>query len=268
MIVLKHLLTEQTEFTKFCKKDILSKSQFSADKWSSIQIWSNRKIAGSNTTSQHATGNAIDWFGKKGVGDPVMQQLTDYLYTNRYFYNIENLIYNRLIWNEGKGWHSYNGVNPHITHVHVDFKINKQSNLSNYKNAKLINDKFQTALDDMYYVIVTNPEKYFSEYRSWNPLSKGIGDDEEGAAEQLKNAYNQLVYDPYIKKYYNNCTKSERANMDAFIKFYNALYQAIYNGRKFTANLTYYKWNSSTNKYVILSKKFVFDYLSDWFDFN
>ena len=82
MISLKHLLAEQTSATKFCKQLVLSKPEFSADKWKAIGIWSKRNIAGTNTPSQHSTGNAIDWHGKKGPGDPVMQKLANWLVKN------------------------------------------------------------------------------------------------------------------------------------------------------------------------------------------
>jgi hypothetical protein len=258
MTSLKQLLTEQTEATIFCKKTILAKPQFAANKWKAIGIWSKRNIAGSSTPSQHSYGNAIDWHGANGPGDPVMQQLADHLVANSFTYRVQNVIYNKQIWNAAGGWHAYNGKNPHTDHVHVDFVVKKSISS---KTKKLHNDAMQQAVNDMYYVITTNPDAYFKSYRSWNPLSKGIGDDEEGAAKRLEEIYIQLVRYPWIKKYYTTCTDIERENMTAVYNMYKYIYDAILDGDSVTYVLKYFKWNPSSSSYEVKSKTFEWDYI-------
>ena len=104
-------------------ENILSQPQFKG-KWSTIGGKAVRTIAGETTMSEHSYGNALDFHGKKGNLDPIMQTLADYLVDNSSELKVKNVIYNYKIWNSPKGWHTYNtsgGKSPHTDHVHVDF---------------------------------------------------------------------------------------------------------------------------------------------------
>lgn len=85
---------------------------------SSFGICSCRSIVGSpGEWSQHAYCNAEDIHGTAAV----MQAVANFLVHEAGRLNVENVIYNRRIWNAGQGWHAYTGENPHTDHVHVDF---------------------------------------------------------------------------------------------------------------------------------------------------
>jgi hypothetical protein len=107
-----------------CLEHVLSKPQFSG-KWSTIGGKAVRNIGTTSSPSEHALGNALDFHGKQGVGDPVMQELADYLVSNASSLSVKNVIYNKKIWNSPRGWHDYSwtsiGGSPHTDHVHVDF---------------------------------------------------------------------------------------------------------------------------------------------------
>jgi hypothetical protein len=258
MITLKHLLTEQTSATKFCKQLVLSKPEFSADKWKSIGIWSKRNIAGTNTPSQHSMGNAIDWHGKKGTGDPVMQKLANWLVKNADIIQAQNIIYNRKIWNPSQGWHAYSGVSPHTDHVHVDFK--SKSSLSN-STKKQHNASIESAINDIRYVTEKKPEDYFSKFKSWNPLSKGVGDDEEGAAAYFESLFTQLVKTPVIDKISNKCSFEDSKNITVFQDACTAIHKAILDGDSVSISFPFDKWNSSTNTYTKQTKTLNWDYM-------
>jgi hypothetical protein len=112
-----------TDNAKNCLTNVLSQPQFKL-KWSNIWGYSNRNIAGTDTKSEHASGNALDFVGAKGNLDPIMQTLADYLVANATELKVKNVIYNYKIWNSPEGWHTYDtsgGKSPHTDHVHVDF---------------------------------------------------------------------------------------------------------------------------------------------------
>jgi hypothetical protein len=254
MIRLRHLITEQTAATKFCKQDILSKPQFAADKWSAIGIWSNRNIAGTNVKSQHASGNAIDWHGKKGPGDPVMQQLADYLVDNASKYQIQNVIYNRRIWNSNKGWHRYDGRSPHTEHVHVDFKITGSVSVNNQKN----NDIVQRAIWDMYNKTTRFPEKYFKKYKgSW--LIPG-DDKPKEAAKNLKNLFINSWYDR-LSDIYTSGTKQDKKNVSYLNKAINDVAKLIEAGDSGKVLVKFFKWDSKKQTYKLITQKFNWTYM-------
>jgi len=260
MIRLTHLLTEQTDAVLFCKKDILSKSQFSKEKWSAIGIWSNRNIAGTSTKSQHATGNAIDWHGAKGVGDPVMQELADYLVANHSVYSAENIIYNRRIWNSPKGWHAYKGENPHVDHVHIDFIKGAKPKPDPNKTYREQNEKIIAAIKRVYKVTTLYPEDYFSKFSSWNPFAPGVGDDEEGAYYWFTNWFADIqrdILDP-IKKSTNTENKKSITNLESLV---DDIASAIWDGDSLTKSLQYYYYSDKQKKFISTSLTFTWDYL-------
>lgn len=77
--------------------------------------FADRNIAGTNTKSKHATGEAGDLY------DPDLNKVHKWALNNP---KIGMVIYNRQIWQrDSKGeWKSkkYTGVNPHDTHIHVE----------------------------------------------------------------------------------------------------------------------------------------------------
>lgn len=256
MITLKHLLTEQTSATKFCKQLVLSKPEFSADKWKAIGIWSKRNIAGTNTPSQHSMGNAIDWHGKKGVGDPVMQKLANWLVKNADIIQAQNIIYNRKIWNPSQGWHAYSGVSPHTDHVHVDFKkVNATANIDNQKN----NDLLQRAIWTIYNTITRYPERHFKQFKSWNPL-KG-GDNEGAAAKYFSKLYTDKINQPILEKIELTSSLEDKLNIENIRNACIEIYYMIKNGKSGKIKIEFYKWNATYKRYKLTNQTIDWNYM-------
>jgi hypothetical protein len=256
MITLKHLLTEQTSATKFCKQLVLSKPEFSADKWKAIGIWSKRNIAGTNTPSQHSMGNAIDWHGKKGIGDPVMQKLANWLVKNADIIQAQNIIYNRKIWNPSHGWHAYSGVSPHTDHVHVDFKkVNATANIDNQKN----NDLLQRAIWTIYNTITRYPERHFKQFKSWNPL-KG-GDNEGAAAKYFSKLYTDKINQPILEKIELTSSLEDKLNIENIRNACIEIYYMIKNGKSGKIKIEFYKWNPTYKRYKLTNQTIDWNYM-------
>jgi hypothetical protein len=256
MIILKHLLTEQTSATKFCKQLVLSKPEFSADKWKAIGIWSKRNIAGTNTPSQHSMGNAIDWHGKKGIGDPVMQKLANWLVKNADIIQAQNIIYNRKIWNPSQGWHAYSGVSPHTDHVHVDFKkVNATANIDNQKN----NDLLQRAIWTIYNTITRYPERHFKQFKSWNPL-KG-GDNEGAAAKYFSKLYTDKINQPILEKIELTSSLEDKLNIENIRNACIEIYYMIKNGKSGKIKIEFYKWNPTYKRYKLTNQTIDWNYM-------
>jgi len=87
---------------------------------SAIGGYSNRNIAGTNTLSDHATGNADDIMVRNV---PLGNQISKYMVANADVLNVKYVIWNRHIWSaaqKNRGWRPYHGTsNPHTDHVHV-----------------------------------------------------------------------------------------------------------------------------------------------------
>lgn len=77
---------------------------------------------GSVPGSDHPKGRALDYMinniknGKK-VGDALANDLIN----NYKAWNVKYVIWNRYIWQPGRGWKKYNGPSPHTDHVHASF---------------------------------------------------------------------------------------------------------------------------------------------------
>jgi hypothetical protein len=83
--------------------------------YSSIYGW---RAFGSVPNSDHPKGLAIDAMTlSKTKGDATAQYAVD----NADRLGITYVIYWHRIWNREKGWHDYDGPNPHIDHVHISF---------------------------------------------------------------------------------------------------------------------------------------------------
>ena len=253
MISLKHLLAEQTTATIYCKRDVLSRAEFSADKWKAIGIMSKRNIAGTNTPSQHSIGNAIDWHGKKGPGDPVMQKLADYLVSNASKYNFVNVIYNKKIWNSPKGWHVYNGKNPHTDHVHVDFKRDILSNKN--KNNQKNNDQLQRAIWIIYNTLTRYPDRHFKQFKTL------FNDDEIKASSYFSKRYTDKINKPILKKIELSCSLEDRLNIENIRTACRKLYFLIKDGKNDKIPIEFYKWNKTTNRYKLTVQNIKWDYM-------
>lgn len=271
MIHLKSLLLETSNLTpaaQYCYNTILSMPEFSRSKWSIIGTLAYRNIGTTNVQSQHALGNAIDWHGKAGVGDPVMQQLADYLVANNNHFKVQYVIYNRRIWSASEGWHTYRipkGGSPHLDHVHVDFI--RGANPSgpapgggSIANNKLNNDLLKTAISNMEDVITRYPANWFKQYSSWNPFSSGIGDNEEAAASKFLELYEKYVLNAAINKI-KNASDADKKNITELQTACNTVYQWILNDKTGTVYFGFSEWIPSTKKYVAGTRIFVWDYL-------
>lgn len=257
MIQLRHLITEQTAATKFCKQDVLSKPQFSKEKWSAIGVWSpkgGRNVAGTSVPSEHNIGNAIDWHGAKGIGDPVMQELADYLVANHSTYSAKNVIYNRRIWNSPKGWHTYTGKNPHTNHVHVDFKSANVKNINNQKN----NDIIQRAIWDMYNKTTRFPAKYFKRFKG-SPWV--YGDDKAKAASKYLTALFNESWMGIFDELVTNASPEDLKNIQILYKAVKAVATLIQNGDTGKVTFKFKKWDSNQHQYKTIGQSFNWQYM-------
>ena len=66
---------------------------------------------GSIAKSLHPKGLALDL-----KGDNLAQKAAWAIKQD----GVKVVIYNRMAWNQTRGWHPYRGPNPHLNHVHVD----------------------------------------------------------------------------------------------------------------------------------------------------
>ncbi|KKN00277.1 hypothetical protein LCGC14_1139380 [marine sediment metagenome] len=77
-----------------------------------------RKVAGTTFWSQHSYGNAID-FGGSSVD---LAALALWAARTALSWSVATVIYNRRIWSSStQQWSTYRGVNPHTTHIHIDY---------------------------------------------------------------------------------------------------------------------------------------------------
>ncbi len=88
-------------------------------------VYNCRKIAGSNSWSEHSFGNAVDLFCHEAdmqqIGDAVVRQTTKTTKANGgMLVPVHYVIITGSVWTADRGWHPYTGYHP-PTHVHVDF---------------------------------------------------------------------------------------------------------------------------------------------------
>lgn len=81
-----------------------------------------KKIKGSDDWSDHSWGAAIDC-GNSSSSATAMQSLADFAVKNHVDYKVKYVIHNYHIWSATDDWKQrrYDGVDPHVTHVHVSF---------------------------------------------------------------------------------------------------------------------------------------------------
>jgi hypothetical protein len=74
--------------------------------------------AGSVPGSDHPKGRALDFMtSNKSKGTALANDLIK----NAKSWNVKYVIWNRYIWQPGRGWKKYNGPSPHTDHVHASF---------------------------------------------------------------------------------------------------------------------------------------------------
>lgn len=85
-------------------------------------IYNCRNVRGGSTTSLHGEGRADD-LGVRPYSAAYGTALADKLRLNSAELGIQCIIWNRRIWSGSyphAGWRPYNGVNPHVDHLHVE----------------------------------------------------------------------------------------------------------------------------------------------------
>lgn len=260
---LKLPLYHLTPLAKNCLYDVIE--HFGEDSFSTIGGYNYRTIGGSDTLSEHAYGNALDIHpinGDKSIGDRLQQYLLD----NRSVLQIACIIWNRKIWSPRKNFaeRPYTGQNPHTDHVHVDFiRGNKANNPEQLNKTNLeINTYIKNLIYAYYDISTKNPEAYFKKFKSWNPLSPGIGDNEEGAANKLIGRFLKM-YEPKLVKYESlpTITLQDKDNIQTLRQIVDKLTDAILNGRSTNFIVRFYVFNKNTDQYEIKSLNFKWNYL-------
>lgn len=91
-----------------------------------LGIYNPRDQRGTNVTSLHAEGRAIDVGypdvgGPSGRGHPVGQQLANDMVRYHAELGVQCVIYYRRIWSTTKpSWRAYSGTDPHTGHLHIE----------------------------------------------------------------------------------------------------------------------------------------------------
>lgn len=274
---LKSLLTESTltPAAKFCLDYVLKQPEFSRDNWSAIGGRGHKKIGSTSVSSQHAVGNAIDWHGKQGKGDPIMQRLADYFVDNANFFHAQYIIYNRMIWSPTLGWHVYKipaGGSAHEDHVHIDFVIGTSE--KEVSDTMLIdtNKKVMRVVYSLYNILVKNPGKqeYFGQFSSYDPLYAkpttggnyriGMGDDEEAAAKWFITYYRDN-FKKEIDSLLTTANKEERSNIGRIQYIVSNVYNAILNGDAWSHIAKFYVYDTEKQQYKLVPMKFDWNFL-------
>lgn len=109
---------------KYGLKGISSNVSKAADYWGSKYGIKNigGKGPGSVPGSDHPKGRALDFMinnisGGKARGTALANDVIK----NYKAWDVKYVIWNRYIWQPGRGWKKYNGPSPHTDHVHVSF---------------------------------------------------------------------------------------------------------------------------------------------------
>jgi hypothetical protein len=255
------------------KKHVLSLPEFSADKWSAIGGYSNRNIGQTDKLSQHAKGNALDWHGAKGNLDPIMKKLADWLVSNAGQFHVQNIIYNKMIWNWPTGWHSYPykkipGGSPHTDHVHVDFiESNKKSTIK--ADQAKIHKYVQQARWSLYNMITKYPERYFQNFKAWT-INIGSGrnvgtDNEKGAANYLTDTWEEYwgtgakTYD--LRNALKYAHPHDRENIKTLIILVNLIALSILKGESKTWSVPFWNYDESTETWKQVKRTYRWDYM-------
>lgn len=85
---------------------------------STVYGYAFRNIEGTSKLSDHARGLALDFMTYTDMAKG--QRVANYVLANAGALNVKYIIWNRQIWQPGRGWTRHTG-NPHLDHVHVSF---------------------------------------------------------------------------------------------------------------------------------------------------
>ena len=248
------------------KKHVLSMPEFSKANWSAIGGYANRNIGNTDVPSEHKKGNALDWHGAKGNLDPVMQKLADWLVANGAQFYVKNVIYNHMIWNYPKGWHTYEykklGGSPHTDHVHVDFY---EGNLPRgYVDQIAIHKQVQRARWNLYRVLTKHPELYFQNFKAftlWIGSGRHVGtDNEEAAADWLKKTFNE-VWDSKFKIWEKTAHPYDISNMRQLRLIVKWAIQLIQEQRSGKYIVNFWNYDTKTKKWSQVQRSYYWDYL-------
>jgi len=87
-------------------------------------IYNCRNIRGTNNSSVHSEGRAVDWMmpvGSNGRGTQLGHRLVDLLGRNAQDLGLQYIIYDRRAWSRrNPNGSAYNGVHPHFDHLHIE----------------------------------------------------------------------------------------------------------------------------------------------------
>lgn len=99
------------------KPHVKDAAQEIGDRFNLLVIGGYRAV-GSVANSDHPKGLALDLMTLSRTKG---NSIAEYAIANAGRLGITYVIYWRQIWTPDKGWHAYDGPNPHIDHVHLSF---------------------------------------------------------------------------------------------------------------------------------------------------
>ncbi len=215
-------------------------------------------VDGTTVVSRHMNGTGVDISVLNGVGYPANPKL---------FTILGNILVNEL---KKLGYRYGEGNNPkgyiwqsadHYNHIHV-------SNTSNSKNPKDVvlqnlptedqlkyHQVIKKAIADMYNVITTTPDAYFSNYLDY--LSPN---DTKDAANHLKNGFN-AAWDINFKTVYDKAHEQDQYNILRLRNVIKAIYNYILSGKQDTYVAKFKFYNKLTLQWEDVVYKFKWDYL-------
>jgi len=120
------------------------------------------------------------------------------------------------------------------------------------------NQKIRKVIGSLYYVLIENPQQYFSAFRSYNPF-KG-GDDEEKAAAWFETWFRKK-FKTSLDEIKKNTSKQNAFNIALIYEMVQHIANDIRSGNSSKFIFTYYKYDIKLSKYVTKTIVFNFDYL-------
>lgn len=83
-------------------------------------IYNCRQTRGGGSWSLHAEGRAWDAHCDASTQLALGNTLAAHLVIYHQKLGIQRVIWNHRIWDAARGWHAYNGVDPHTGHLHIE----------------------------------------------------------------------------------------------------------------------------------------------------
>jgi hypothetical protein len=218
----------------------------------------DKYVDGKSVVSRHMNGTGVDISVLNGIGYPSNPKLFTIL-GNIFVEELKKLGYRK---GEGPNKKAYVWQSTeHFNHIHV-------SNTSNSKNPKDVvlqnlpttdqlkyHQVIKKAIADMYNVITTTPDAYFSSYLDY--LSPN---DTKDAANHLKNGFN-AAWDINFKTVYDKAHKQDQYNILRLRNVIKAVYNYILSGKQDTYVAKFKFYNKLTLQWEDVVYKFKWDYL-------